>query len=84
VGARRYEGVRFSVWTNDHTARHVHGEYAEVELKVLLLENGGVELYDVKPSNASKADIRHVLSVAESHHSELVELWEKHHGKNAS
>jgi hypothetical protein len=84
MGSKRFQGVRFSVWTNDHTPRHVHGEYAEVEVKVLLLENGTAEVYAVKPGNANKADIRHVLSVAENHHNELVELWEIHHGKEAS
>jgi Domain of unknown function (DUF4160) len=83
VGAKRFEGVRFSVWTNDHTPRHVHGDYAEVEAKILLLQDGTVELYAVKPSNLNRADIRHVLAVAESHHSELVDLWEQHHGKEA-
>jgi hypothetical protein len=84
MGSKRFRGVRFSVWTNDHTPRHVHGEYAEVEVKILLLENGTVEVYAVKPGNASKADIRHVLSVAQNHHTELVDLWEIHHGKEAS
>jgi hypothetical protein len=80
----RFEGVWFESFPNDHTPRHVHGSYAEVVVVVDLLPDGGVQVADrvnaIKPRNASRSDIRHVLAVANKHFEELVALWEKHHG----
>jgi hypothetical protein len=80
----RYEGVRFTAYTMDHEPRHVHGFYADVEVIVDLCANGKVTLAyrsdAIRPSNASKSDVRHVLTVAAKHFEELVLLWEKHHG----
>jgi hypothetical protein len=68
----------------DHEPRHVHGFYAEIEAIVDLRRDGTVALANrsdaVRPSNGSKADVRHVLTVAARHFDELVSLWEKHHG----
>jgi hypothetical protein len=62
----------------------MYGLYAEVLVIVDLLPDGGVRVANrvnaVRPGNAGKADIRHVLSVAAKHYNELVALWEKHHG----
>jgi hypothetical protein len=68
----------------DHAPRHVHGFYAEIEAIVDLRRDGTVALARrsdaIRPSNGSKADVRHVLTVAARHFEELASLWEKHHG----
>ena len=84
MGSIRYSGVRFAAYTMDHDPRHVHGFYAEIEAIVDLRQDGAVALAArtdaVRPSNGSKADVRHVLDVAALHFDELVALWERHHG----
>jgi hypothetical protein len=68
----------------DHEPRHVHGFYAEAEVIVDLRLDGGVSLANradaIRPGNASKSDVRHVLTVSARHFEELAELWEKQHG----
>jgi len=80
----RFEGVRFAAYSMDHGPRHVHGFYADVEVIVGLRPDGKVSLANrtdaIRPSNGSKSDARHVLSVAARHFNELVILWEKHRG----
>jgi len=84
MGSIRFDGVRFVAYTMDHEPRHVHAFYAEVEVIVDLRRDGMISLAHrtdtVRPSNASKSDVRHVLTVAATHFDELVSLWEKHHG----
>jgi len=61
----------------------MHGFYAEIEAIVDLRTDGNVSLANrtdaIRPSNASKSDVRHVLIVAASHFDELVIFWEKVH-----
>jgi hypothetical protein len=84
MGSIRFDGVRFVAYSMDHEPRHVPGLYAEVEAIVDLRRDGTVALARrtdaVRPTNASKADLRHVLVVAARHFDELVVLWENHHG----
>jgi hypothetical protein len=84
MGSLRFDGVRFTAYTMDHAPRHVHGFYAEIEVIVDLRQDGTVALAKrtdtIRPSNGSKADVRHVLMVAARHFDELALLWEKHHG----
>jgi len=84
MGSIRFDGARFVAYTMDHEPRHVHGFYAEAEVIVDLRLDGKVALADrtdaIRPGNASKSDVRHVLTVAAKHFDELVALWEKHHG----
>ena len=84
MGSLRFDGVRFTAYTMDHAPRHVHGFYAEIEVIVDLCLDGTVALAKrtdaIRPSNGSKADVRHALAVAARHFDELVILWEKHHG----
>jgi hypothetical protein len=84
MGSIRLEGIRFVVYTMDHEPRHVHGFYAEVEVILDLLPVGDVALAKrkdaVRPGDASRSDVRHVLAVAARHFDELVQLWEKQHG----
>jgi len=80
----RVDGVRCVAYSMDHEPRHVRGFYAEVEVIVDLRFDGTVALANrtdaIRPSNSSKSDIRHVLTIAAAHFDELVFLWEKHHG----
>jgi DNA-directed RNA polymerase subunit L len=84
MGSIRFHGVRFAAYTMDHEPRHVHGFYADVEVIVDLRRDGKVTLATrtdaVRPSNGSKPDVRHILTVVSRHFDELVFLWEKHHG----
>ena len=84
MGALRFDGIRFTVYTMDHAPRHVHGFYAELEVIVDLRPDGSVSLAHrkdaVRPGNGSVADVRHVLTVAARHFEKLAALWEKHHG----
>ena len=83
MGSLRFNGIRFAAYTMDHEPRHVHGFYADIEVIVDLRMNGSVALANrkdaIRPGNASKSDIRHLLTVAARHFDELVSLWEKHH-----
>ena len=83
MSSLRFHGVRFFAYTMDHQPRHVHGFYAEIEAIVDLQLDGNVSLAErddaTRPPNGSKADVRHVLSVAAEHFDELVALWETHH-----
>ncbi|MGD0632240.1 MAG: DUF4160 domain-containing protein [Terracidiphilus sp.] len=85
MGSIRFDGVRFVAYTMDHEPRHVHGFYADVEAIVDLRPDGKVLLANrtdaVRPSNGSKSDVRHVLTVAAQHFDELVRLWEKNHDR---
>jgi hypothetical protein len=84
MGSIRFDGVRFTAYTMDHAPRHVHAFYAEIEVIVDLRPDGRVSLADrtdaIRPGNASKSDVRHILTSAAGHFEELVTLWEKHHG----
>ena len=68
----------------DHLPRHVHGFYGEVEVIVDLGGDGNISLADrtdaIRPGKGSKADVRHILTVAARHFDALATLWEKHHG----
>jgi hypothetical protein len=67
----------------DHKPRHVHGFYADLEVIVDLRADGSVSLAArtdaVRPSNAGKSDVRHILTVAAEHFEELASLWGRHH-----
>jgi hypothetical protein len=81
MGSIKFEGVRFAAYSNDHDPMHVHGFCAEVEVIVELRRDGLVLLADrkdaVRPRNGSRADVRHVLTVASNHFDELIALLEK-------
>jgi len=84
MGSIRFSGVRFAAYTMDHEPRHVHGFYADAEVIVDLRLDGKVSLANrtdsIRPGNASKSDVRHVLTTAAKYFNELVSFWEKHHG----
>jgi hypothetical protein len=85
MGSKTFEGVRFSVYPNDHLPPHVHGSLSGVTLVVDLLEEDEVRLskrkYAVSPTNAKKNIVTRILQVATDNMDELNVLWEKTHGK---
>ena len=84
MGSIRFSEVRFAAYSMDHEPRHVHGFYAEVEVIADLRADGNVSLANridaVRPGNAGKSDVRHILTIAAKHFDDLVLLWEKQHG----
>ncbi len=81
MASLKFEGVRFAAYPNDHEPLHVHGFYADAAVIVELRLDRVVRLADrkdaVRPRNASRSDIKHVLLVAAAHFDELVALGEK-------
>jgi hypothetical protein len=79
------EGVRFTVHSNDHLPRHVHGHLGETLVIVDILPNGDVQLANrakaIRPRNAKVSDVRKVLQIAAEHSERLNSLWEKVHGQ---
>jgi len=82
MGSRRFGGVRFAVYPNDHHPPHVHGFCEGGVVIVALLERSNVALADRKDAvrNAKVSSVRKVLNEADAHFTELMELWEKYHG----
>ncbi len=85
MGSIRLNGVRFTAYAMDHEPRHVHGFYAEAEVVIDLRRDGKVALAHrrdaIRPGNVSVSCVRHVLTIAARNFEELVQLWEKHHGR---
>jgi hypothetical protein len=85
VGSIRFDGVRFVAYPEDHEPRHIHGFYAEVEVIMELRDGAQREIAlagrrdAVRPGNASRSDVKHVLQVAETRFDELADLWEDAH-----
>jgi hypothetical protein len=63
----------------------VNGFYAETEVIVELRNRSQKEVVranrtdSVRPGNASRRDVRHILEVAAAYFDEIVELWEEAH-----
>lgn len=83
MGSYRFDGVTFRVYPEDHDPPHVHGRYQGI---VAILELGVdriVRLADrddaIRPGDAKRNQVRHILSVANAHFDELMELWEEAH-----
>jgi hypothetical protein len=84
VGSYLFDGVTFRVYPQDHDPPHVHGRYQGV---ILILELGidrTIRIADrwdaIRPGNAKRNQIRHILDVASEHYDDLMELWEEAHG----
>ena len=85
MGSIRFEGVLFSVYSDDHAPPHVHARYAEVRVVIdLLLVENAVALSkrhkSVTPIRGSRADVSYILELAAEHYDALVHLWETIHG----
>jgi hypothetical protein len=85
MGSVTCDGVRFSVYVNDHEPRHVHGLLGCTRVIVDLLPSGDVDLAKrknvIRPRGAKKSDVRKILSSAAEHFDELIQLWEQIHGE---
>ncbi|MES2393250.1 MAG: DUF4160 domain-containing protein [Acidobacteriota bacterium] len=85
MGSKTYEGVRFSVYPNDHLPPHVHGTHASVTVIVDLLPNGCTQLSErrkaIRPRTAAQNTVAKILRVASENADELQKLWESTHGK---
>jgi Domain of unknown function (DUF4160) len=85
VGSRRFGGVRFFAYSNDHPPRHVRGFAGETEVIVDLKTDGTVALAArndaIRPMNAKRSAVKKILRTAARHFEELVKLWEEVHGK---
>ena len=81
MGSLRFDGVRFSIYPNDHPPPHVHGYFAEMSAVIDLLPGGGVDISSRTnpywPLNAKKSDLRKVLRIASTHEAALREEWRK-------
>ena len=79
----RIGGVRFIIYPQDHAPRHVHGLYQGVEVIVDLNEPARVTLADrkdaVRPGNAKRAQVRHILNVAAHNFDALATAWDAMH-----
>jgi Domain of unknown function (DUF4160) len=87
VGSLSFDGIRFTVYSNDHLPRHVHAFFGDTEVVVDLLAEGSVGLASrvdaIRPANARRADVRKILNVAAERFGALVALWEGIHGNKA-
>lgn len=85
MGSKTFECVHFSVYSNDHSPRHVHALLGETRVIIDLLQSGNVQLADRErpftPLNAKRSDLKKALQLAAKYFDELVELWENTHGK---
>jgi hypothetical protein len=83
MGSKTFSGVRFQAFTDDHDPPHLHGLYADIEVLVELL-NGRAYLANrddaIRPANAKRSDVRHVLITAAKHAEELLALWRNARG----
>ena len=85
MGSVRFDGVRFVAYPEDHEPRHLHGLYAVIEVIVDLIGGGErrVALADrrdaIRPGNAGRSDVKHILQVAAEHFDTLALLWEDAH-----
>jgi hypothetical protein len=84
MGTKTFEGVWFISYSHDHYPAHVHGKYGRVQVIVDLLADGNVvksgRADAVRPMNAKRSDVAHILDVAAAHAGELNQLWERTHG----
>jgi hypothetical protein len=84
VSSLTFDSCRFTVHSNDHEPRHVHGFLSETEIVIDLGNDGNVRLSDrkdaIRPADAKRADVRKLLNKAAEHFDELLKLWEKVHG----
>jgi hypothetical protein len=85
VGSRKFDGILFVAYSNDHSPRHIHGFAGRTEAIVDLRFDGTIALSNrndaVRPSNAKRSDVKKILKIAAQHFEELAKLWEQIHGK---
>jgi hypothetical protein len=76
VGKIVFDGVRFRIWSHDHTPAHAHGYCGSVSVVVELLLDGVVAIRrgSKRPSNAKRSDVRRIVETAEEHYAELKKM----------
>jgi len=83
VGSYQFDGVTFRVYPEDHDPPHVHGRYQGIIAILELGADGRVRLADredaIRPGDAKRNQVRHILTVATAHFADLMELWEEAH-----
>lgn len=71
------------MYPEDHDPPHVHGRYQGVVVILELGEDGHVRIAErwdaIRPGDAKRNHVRHVLNVANAHFNDLMELWEEAH-----
>lgn len=84
MGSYQFEGVTFRVYPEDHEPPHVHGRYQGTVAILELSRDRGVRLANredaIRPGDAKRNHVRHILNVANAHFDDLMELWEEAHG----
>lgn len=81
----KFGGVRFVVYSNDHSPLHIHGFHGETEAIVDLRPDRTVALANrsdaVRPANAKRSDVKKILNAAAKCFDDLAALWETIHGE---
>jgi hypothetical protein len=83
VGSKTYDGVRFSVYPNDHLPPHVHGSTGGTRVILDLMPDGTVarsKRIDAVSKKAKRNAVAKIERVAAENAAELTALWEKIHG----
>jgi hypothetical protein len=66
--------------------RHVHGILADTEVIIDLRADGNVSVAErtdsIRPANAKKSTVRHILQTAAENFETLAALWDKVHGSH--
>jgi hypothetical protein len=83
VTTLRIGGVRFKLYPQDHTPRHVHGLYQGIEVIFDLNADATVALAHradaVQPGKAKRNQVRHILDLAAENFDTLLAVWEAMH-----
>lgn len=84
MGSIRFDGVTFRVYPEDHEPPHVHARYQGIVAILELRQDGSAMIADrwdaIRPGDAKKNHLRHILRVANARFCDLMELWEEAHG----
>ena len=84
MGTKTIGGVWFICFAHDHTPRHIHAKYADIEVVLEISGDGSIRVADrpdrVTPRHAKRSSVRHVLRVAKGNAPALLLLWETMHG----
>ena len=83
MGSYHFDGVTFRVYPEDHDPPHVHGRYQGIVAILELGRDGHARLADrddsIRPGDAKRNQVRHILNVANAHFGDLIELWREAH-----
>lgn len=84
MGSYWFDGVTFRVYPGDHAPAHVHARYQGIVAILELGQDRNARLANrwdaLRPADAKRNYLRHILRVANAHFDDLMELWEEAHG----